>query len=290
MRRDSGYVTLATLVVCGLLAGIVSTLVLSAQPTVVLTRLGVDDLVTENLLDSGATASAYLLFVEDKDASMVDGRIITLPTGSVTLHVAAEAGRFDLNASPPELLKGLFKAVDGQSLSPDAFAARIVDWRDGNDERTPEGAERSDYRGAGASGLPMNAKFQSVGELRFLKGLSENDYMKLESLLTVHNRGGMLYPKAASRKALLAIPDMSEADASALAELRGAEDNDERRALLKKYESFLTQETPTVYRITLVARSKSGRTGTAEMIAGDAKDSPKGYVVHSWNLAEPAAH
>ncbi|EPE95147.1 general secretion pathway protein GspK [Rhizobium grahamii] len=284
MRRDGGYVTLATLVVCGLLAGIVSTLVLSAQPTLVLTRLGVDDLVTENLLDSGATASAYLLFTEDKDASFVDGRIIRLPTGTVTLQVAAEAGRLDLNASPPDLLKGLFKAVDGQSLSPDAFAARVIDWRDGDNERTPEGAERSDYRGYGTSGLPTNAKFQSVGELRFLRGLSENDYMRVESFLTVHNRSGMLYPASASRKALLAIPDMSEADATTLADLRGDKDSDERQALVKKYEGFLTDERPTVYRVKLVAHSKSGRIGTAEMVVGDANDSPKGYVVYAWAL------
>ncbi|MCS3743002.1 MULTISPECIES: general secretion pathway protein GspK [unclassified Rhizobium] len=284
MRRDGGYVTLATLVVCGLLAGIVSTLVLSAQPTLVLTRLGVDDLVTENLLDSGATASAYLLFTEDRDAAFVDGRIITLSTGSVTLQVAAEAGRLDLNASPPELLKGLFKAVDGQSLSPDAFAARVVDWRDGDDERTPEGAERSDYRGNGARGLPMNAKFQSVGELRFLKGLSENDYMKLESFLTVHNRTGMLDPGAASRKALLAIPGMSEADATTIAALRNDEDSDERRALVKRYEGFLTVERPTVFRVNLVAHSKSGRVGTAEMVVADATDTPKGYVVYAWTF------
>ncbi len=288
MRRDDGYVTLATLIMCGVLAAIVSTLVLSAQPTLVLTRLGVDDLVTENLLDSGATAASYLLFTEGKDHSLVDGRIISLATGTVTLHVVGEAGRLDLNASPPDLLKGLFREVDGQSLSPDAFAARVVDWRDEDDKRMPEGAERPDYQGA--SGLPANAKFQSVGELRYLRGLSDNDYMRLESFLTVYNRTGMLDPQAASRKALLAIPDMSEADASALAELRGDNESQERQALIQKYQSFLTEEKPTVYRVSLVARSKSGRTGTAEMIVGGSKDRPKGYVVYAWNLTGPVVH
>lgn len=289
MRRDGGYVTLATLVACCLLAGIVSTLVLLAQPTLVLTRLGVDDLVTESLLDSGATASSYLLFTEGKSAQSIDGSTITLTTGTVTLHVTAEAARLDLNTSPPELLKGLFSAVDGQSLSPEAFAARVVDWRDEDNERTPEGAERADYTGREASSLPMNGKFQSVGELRFLRGLSENDYMKLESFLTVHNRTGLLYPGAASRKALLAIPDMSAADASALADLASDEEIDEQRSLIQKYKGFLTEEIPTVYRLNLVAHSKSGRTGTAEMIVGDANDSPKGYVVYAWSLTGPEA-
>lgn len=288
MRRDSGFATLAVLVVSGLLAGIVSMLVLLSRPALVLTRLGADDLVMENLLESGVAASAYLLFIADIDAASVDGRTIRLSSGSVTLHVSAETGRVDLNASPPELLEGVFKAAGGQSLSPRSFAARVVDWRDEDDEKTTGGAERADYLASDANGLPANVAFQSVSELRFIRGLSEADYLRLEAFVTVYNRTGLLYPAALSRRVLMAVPEMSDVDASALAavEAGGAESDDgELRGLFQRYEKFITQELPKVYRLKVIARSESGRTSAAHAIIADAEDEAKGYAVYEWTPA-----
>lgn len=285
MRRDDGFATLAVLVVSGLLAAIVSMLVLLSRPALVLTKLGADDLVMENLMESGIAAAGYLLFLADVDAASVDGRTIRLPSGSVILHVSAEAGRVDLNASPRELLEGVFKAAGGQSLSPRSFAARVVDWRDEDDERTTGGAERTDYLASDAIGLPANVAFQSVNELRFVRGLSEADYVRLQPFVTVYNRTGLLYPAATSRRVLMAIPEMSNADASALrsVEAPGAEGEDgELRELSQRYDSFVTLEAPKVYRLDVVVRSESGRTSAAHVIIADAEDEAKGYAVYDW--------
>ena len=55
---------------------------------------------------------------------------IRLSTGDIRLTVVDEAGRVDLNSADPTLLAGLFSAAGGKSLSNQAFASRVVDWRD----------------------------------------------------------------------------------------------------------------------------------------------------------------
>jgi general secretion pathway protein K len=64
-------------------------------------------------------------------------------------------------------------------MSAQAFAARIVDWRDEDEDVTNDGAEAGTYAESGLSYAPSNRPFHSVEELRFLLELSTADYGKL---------------------------------------------------------------------------------------------------------------
>lgn len=92
---------------------------------------------------------------------------------TILVDITYESDRIDLNHAPTGLLAAAF-AADGLSIDEArAMAARIVDWRDIDDDVTPGGAERDAYRSAGDTGSPRNAPFETVNELRNVLGASQ---------------------------------------------------------------------------------------------------------------------
>ena len=145
MRSDDGYVTLAVLLIVGLLAAIVSSLLAVSRPALGLARIGGDEVAAEALIQGGVATAGYLLFAAKREPARVNGMDLRLRTGDIRLTVADEAGRIDLNAADPTLLAGLYSAAGGTSLSNQAFAARVVDWRDTDGDVGVDGAEAGDY-------------------------------------------------------------------------------------------------------------------------------------------------
>jgi hypothetical protein len=80
---DGGYISLAVLVVTGLLAVIVTSLVMVSRPAMGLARVGVDEAAADALVDGGLRAAGYMLFVARRDYDKVSGTIVRLDTGSV---------------------------------------------------------------------------------------------------------------------------------------------------------------------------------------------------------------
>jgi general secretion pathway protein K len=128
----------------------------------------------------------------------------------VEIVVTDEGARVDLNRAPPQLLEGLIKAV---GIDPDRVAQvrdAIVDWRDADNLRSPEGAEDDDYRRAG---YPYGAKdqdFGSVSELLLVKGVTIDDYNRLSPYLTTQSGRSAVDVAYADAVVLRAIPGVTE--------------------------------------------------------------------------------
>jgi general secretion pathway protein K len=125
----------------------------------------------------------------------------------VTTTIVDENARIDLNMAPDPLLKGLLQGVGGL----DADTAQhlldaILDWRDPDDLRRPNGAEAADYRAAGAKYVPSNLRFESVGDLSRVLGMTPALMAKLADGLTVYSRQRGINPQTASREVLLSLP------------------------------------------------------------------------------------
>jgi general secretion pathway protein K len=105
------------------------------------------------------------------------------------------------------LLKGLMTQVGGVD---DPTATRLVDavldWRDVDDLKRPNGAEEADYRAAGLKYGPANAPFESVGEFARVLGMTSDLYARVAPSLTVFSRQAGINPQTASRDVLLALP------------------------------------------------------------------------------------
>ena len=128
----------------------------------------------------------------------------------ITATAVNEASRVDLNFASDPLLKGLLQNVGG--LDPEAaqrVLEAILDWRDPDDLRRPNGAEAADYRAAGLKYVPSNMRFESVGELGRVLGVTPALLAKLADTLTVYSRQPGINPATASRDVLLALPGVT---------------------------------------------------------------------------------
>lgn len=121
--------------------------------------------------------SAIRLTLARSSSLSIDGfsttQRVELFDRTIDVRIEHEAGRVDLNATEAPLLTAVFVAGGIDAQQAETFAARIIDWRDADDERTVGGAERSDYELAKIGYEPRNGPFESVGELQQVSGLNE---------------------------------------------------------------------------------------------------------------------
>ena len=287
---DGGYVALAVLVVTGLLAVIVTSMVMISRPAVGLARLGFDELAAEAVVEGGLQTAGFLLFQAQRDFTEVDGMTISIGNGSARLSVADEGGRIDLNTSDPELLAGLYTAVGGTTLRPEAFAARIADWRDQDEELSEGGAEGDTYRQNGLGELPPNAPFRSVDDLRRLYGLSAEDFARVAPFLTVYNSAGGVDPLSAAPTVLRAVPGLSRADVDRLLSARqGTRDREALIAMLGEPNSFLQSQPSGVYRVGVVGEVPNGFTEAVDTVLISTQGGSDFFGVVAWRkLGTPA--
>jgi general secretion pathway protein K len=123
-----------------------------------------------------------------------------------------ESSRIDVNAAPDALLKGLVEQVGGADPE---IAARIVDgildWRDPDEAKRPNGAEEADYRQAGLPQRPPNAPFETVSEVARVLGMTPAIFTRIADSLTVNSRQPGVNPLTATRNVLLALPNSNAA-------------------------------------------------------------------------------
>jgi general secretion pathway protein K len=109
------------------------------------------------------------------DVWNADGQSHAWKDGEIEITATAtdEAARIDLNMATEPLLKGLLQNTGGlDSEAAQRVLEAILDWRDADDLRRPNGAEAPEYRAAGLKYVPSNAPFESVGELRRVHGVT----------------------------------------------------------------------------------------------------------------------
>jgi general secretion pathway protein K len=151
-----------------------------------------------------------------------DGRAHYMEFGNaiVEMRITDESGKIDINRADPELLIELFISRGVDEMTAWHLADAIEDWRDGDDIPRLYGAEIDDYLAAGYPYGPSNEDFQSVEELQQVMGMTWDLYQQLQSLLTVHGRGGQVNPAFAPVEVLAAMPDMDFESARAFVEER----------------------------------------------------------------------
>ncbi|MFB2553937.1 type II secretion system minor pseudopilin [Ensifer soli] len=192
-----------------LVGGLVAALLLIGRNAVDTAMLASSELAQDAAIQSALNLAAYQLVVLGNPASGVDGQQIRLDQGVVTLRVSPEAGKVDLNGSGKILLAAAYRAAGLTAMTPDTFAARVIDWRDADDDAEKEGAEAADYAAAGLSHTPRNADFRSIDDLRWLMGMRPGDLAALSGYLTVFNPAGRLSAYAAPRELIAAIPGIA---------------------------------------------------------------------------------
>jgi general secretion pathway protein K len=144
------------------------------------------------------------------DAWAPDGRQHRWTDAGAQILVTAvdETSKIDLNSANEALLKGLMTQVGGLDADATAHVVdAILDWRDADDLRRPNGAEQAEYRAANLKYGPGNAPFESVGEFGRVLGVTPELYERVSRSLTVYSRQAGINPATAPREVLLALPN-----------------------------------------------------------------------------------
>lgn len=146
------------------------------------------------------------------DSWNADGQIRTWSEGTarVTVWALDETARIDLNTATDALLRSLLLTI-GQVDEPTAAALvdAIVDYRDADDFRRPNGAEDADYRAANSKYRPANAPFETVADLGHVLGMTPEILARIAPSLTVHTRLPGINTATAPRHVLLALPGVT---------------------------------------------------------------------------------
>ena len=214
-----------------------------------------------------------------------DGQPHTFNEGDIALTVVAydESARIDLNSAAEPLLKGLLQNIGG--LDPDTAQRTleaILDWKDADDLRHPNGAEAPDYQAAGSKYVPTNAPFESVGELARVLGMTPAVSARLVPTLTVYSRQAGVNVATAGRDVLLAMPAATAEQVDAFIAAR----DEARKSRLPMppfppAQAFAAGASP-VFRIHVVARTADGVTFARDAVVRSQPDPRRPLVTLLW--------
>ncbi|MGZ5072131.1 MAG: general secretion pathway protein GspK, partial [Usitatibacter sp.] len=212
-RLQRGVALVLVMWVAVLLTVIASSFIVERRSEMLVVRNSVSMARAEAIADAGVQRAVFEMYRTDnspdgwkRDGSTYGWAFDGVP---VKVEIRDESAKIDINTAADPLLRGLFVS---QGLADDAAAAlvdAILDWRDPDSFKRPNGAEEAEYRAAGLSYRPANAPFQAIEELQLVLGMRPEIYRRVAPLITVFSRQSGINPQLATRDVLLALPGVN---------------------------------------------------------------------------------
>jgi general secretion pathway protein K len=267
--RESGFILIAVLWIVGFLA-------LAIAGFTVATRSHVQEASAEaasaeagSLADAGVNLAIADLVNAASDprwrrrfAPDAQTRGCSIGGAALAISIVDEAGRVDLNMAGEDLLRALISGVGRPAEEARSLAARVLDWRDPDSTKRPDGAEAPEYRDAGRP-EPRNAPFAAPEELARVLGFDAALIARLRPFVTIYSR----LPGIDVRKASPELIDVLAGNASNAA---AAAFTFARRARLPP--SFAAPSTERVFRVRASATTPRGgaflREAVVEIVPG----------------------
>jgi general secretion pathway protein K len=199
------------------------------------------------------------------------------------VYAVDEAAKIDINFANEALLKSVLVKI---GMLDDLAATRvldaIVDWRDPDDLRRPNGAEESDYRAAGLKYPPSNSQFETVGEIARVLGVAPELFERVAPVFTVYSRQAGINPMTASRDVLLALPNVTpEAVEDYLARRRDAIEQRLPPPPFPPAQAYASGPVP-VWRIHAEATVPDGVTFAREAVLRPTGDPRRPVIALAW--------
>ncbi len=119
-----------------------------------------------------------------------NGGTIEVDFGDASIEVTIQdlGGLADLNSTSDEHLEAIVHYALNDHARAAQVTARIIDWRDRDDDPGPDGAEARDYVAANLSYGPKNGPFNTREELQLVLGMSSTEYEAIAPFVTVHSQ------------------------------------------------------------------------------------------------------
>jgi general secretion pathway protein K len=210
-RAQSGIALVLALWLTVLLTVIASGFAFSMRSEALATRNALSMAQARAVADGAVERTAFeLMRPQVANTWKPDGQPHRYVDGDATVVVAAvdEAAKIDINTAPDLLLRNLLVVIGGlDDVAAGTLVDAIVDWRDPDDLRRPNGAELPEYRAANLKYGPANASFETVGELARVLGMTPDVFRRIAPVLTVYSRQPGVNAATADRQVLLALPN-----------------------------------------------------------------------------------
>jgi Type II secretion system (T2SS), protein K len=191
VERERGIALLMVLWALVLLALLATVFGGNARTEVFLARNLVENAQAEALADAGLYRAIAGLTKEPREGGFRgDGRVYTWHAsgGEVRFSIRDEGGKIDINQASETLLRELFVALGVEPKHSADLADAIVDFRDEDSSKRPNGAEERDYVAAGLPYGPKNEPFELVDELIYVLGMTPDLYRKVAPLVSVRGQ------------------------------------------------------------------------------------------------------
>ena len=214
MRRSQQGVALVLVMwVAVLLAVIASSFIVERHSEQLVIHNSISMARAEAIADAGVQRAVWELYRTDNapEAWKRDGTVQSWSFDGVPVKVEIrdESAKIDINTASDALLLGLFVSIGMADEDAAKVVDAILDWRDADSFKRPNGAEEPEYAAAGLSYKPANAPFQAIEELQLVLGLRPDIYRRIAPMITVYSRQNGVNPQLASRDVLLAIPGVT---------------------------------------------------------------------------------
>jgi general secretion pathway protein K len=285
-NAQSGIALVLALWLTVLLTVIASGFAFSMRSEALATRNAVSLAQARAIADGAVERTAFeLMRPRVADTWTFDGQAHRWTEGDATVVAVAvdEAAKIDINAAPDLLLKNMLMNIGGlEEPSAAALVDAIVDWRDPDDLRRPNGAELPEYRAANSKYVPANAPFETIGEAARVLGMTPAVFRRIAAVITVYSRQPGVNAATAARDVLLALPNTTAEVVDAYIEQR-------TQALANKLpvppfppaQAFGSGPVP-VWRIRAEATLPDGVTFAREAVLRPSQDPQRPLIALAW--------
>ena len=248
------------------------------------TRNAIDNARAEALADAGAELSVLdLSGWRDRTVREArfprDGRPVRCSLGNgdwLTIAVEDEVGKVDLNAADERLIGAALLAAGVAEREAAALAQRILDYRDTDDARQPDGAETAEYRDAGRPG-PKNWPFETIEEVEQVLGAAPGLAEALRPYATVYSAQVAIDANLASRRLVAALSDGLAAQSAFDAAGSTIGDMSQRPG-----RTQVTGAGGRAFRIVSQARTAQGAVFVREALVEFVANRPGAYLFRRW--------
>ena len=283
-RGARGIALVVVLWMLTLLAVIAASFTTTTRTETRLARNLVENAKAEALADAAVHRAIVGLLDGDPDARWAaDGTLyeFAMADGTAWITIQDETGKIDLNAGSRNLIVALLDAADVPLAEADSLSDAIIDYRDTDDQRRPNGAEDDDYRDAGLPWGAKDAPFEAVEELQQVLGMTPLLYQAVAPALTVHTGQEGIDTGVAPRAALLAIPGTdAEAVESYLSARAGAPEG--AGPTFAPAESLGTRSRSKFFTLRAESRLDNGAIFVREAVVTLGGDRRQVYRLLSW--------
>lgn len=286
--RNRGSMLVLVLFLAGLLAVFAAVAAMAMRAAVNVSRGFADNLRAEE-----AFRAAIEQTVAQSGGTIRNMRgtnIVILDQTQVAVTLTDETARIDLNFASSELLAGLFRQIGVPNDQAIAYAARVVDWRDEDDQVQKGGAERAAYRALGRVDGPRNGSFLHPAELALVLGIPTSVAAAAAPYITVASGHETINPMLADPPVLLALPGISAKGVRDFLVQRASPTTNLETAIqsLGKVENFVSMDPGTGVRFEGLVRLGVNNERRFEAVVYVLEGDSEPFRILAWDANPPA--